>query len=123
MSKQVQVVFLGDDSTTKVEALPELSLDYLQTAVKGWVQAVDLQGAFAGITIWVNEEGKFDESLALNTGATFIWEQSFGYGTDFIKGNAVFTGGTDDEGDTLGLSPEQQSLVLTSLLIAQTMNA
>ena len=123
MSNQVQVIFLGDDGTTKAEVLPEITLDYLQTSVKGWVQAVDLQGAFAGITMWVNEEGKFDDSLSLNTGATFIWEQVFGFGTDFIKGNAIFTGGADDEGETIGLSPEQQSLIFTSLLLAKVMNS
>jgi hypothetical protein len=118
MSKQEMVVFLGDNNETKTEMLDEITLEYLQTSVKGWVQAVDLSGAYEGITMWVNEEGKFDDSLSLNTGATFLWSQSFGYGTDFIVGNAVFTGGADENGDTLGLSADQASFIFTSLLLA-----
>lgn len=122
MSKQKMVVFLGDDGTPKTETLDEITLDYLQTSVKGWVQAVDLQGAYEGYTMWVNEEGKFDDSLALNTGATFFWSQSFGYGTDYIKGNAVFTGGADENGDTLGLSYEQVAFLFSSLLLANSIS-
>jgi hypothetical protein len=118
MSKQKLVVVLGDDNTPKSEMLDEITLEYLQTSVKGWVQAVNLQGAYEGITIWVNEEGKFDDSLSLNTGATFLWSQSFGYGTDFIVGNAVFTGGADENGDTLGLSYDQAAFIFSSLLLA-----
>lgn len=117
MSKQKLVVFLGDDNTPKTETLDEITLEYLQTSVKGWVQAVNLQGAYEGITIWVNEEGKFDDSLSLNTGATFLWSQSFGYG-DYIVGNAVFTGGSDENGDTLGLSYDQAAFIFSSLLLA-----
>ena len=112
------VVFVGDNNDTKTDVLDEITLEYLQTSVNGWVQAVDLQGVYEGITIWVNEEGKFDDSLSLNTGATFIWSQAFYDETDFIKGNAVFTGGADENGDTLGLTASQISFIFTSLLLA-----
>lgn len=121
MSNSIRVITLGDNNTITSQAMPELTLDYLQSAVKGYVQAIELRDVYSGITMWINEEGKFDDSLSLNHGATFIWEQSFGAGTDFIVGNAVFTGGADDEGNTLGLSAEQQSMVLSSLLLANSM--
>ena len=35
-----------------------------------------------------------------------MWENTFGL-TDLIMGDTVFTGGTDDEGETLPLSIEQ----------------
>jgi hypothetical protein len=51
--------------------------------------------------MWCNEEGKLI-GLPFNPLATDLWEESFGK-TDLIKGNVIFTGGTDDEGSTLGL--------------------
>jgi hypothetical protein len=37
--------------------------------------------------------------------ATFLWEKYFGF-TDFICGDVIFTGGTGEEGETLGLNDE-----------------
>jgi hypothetical protein len=37
--------------------------------------------------------------------ATFLWEKYFGL-TDFICGDVIFTGGTGEEGETLGLNEE-----------------
>lgn len=79
----------------------ESQLDKLQEAVGGWVQAVDFT---PNLTIWVNEEGKLI-GLPINPMATFLWEKYFGL-TDFICGNVIFTGGTGDEGETLGLNEE-----------------
>lgn len=80
----------------------EGQLELLQAGVDGWVQAVDLS---ADLTLWVNEEGKLN-GLPYNPIATRMWEEVFGVGTDIIVGNAVFTGGTGEEGETLGLSEE-----------------
>jgi len=79
----------------------ESQLKELQEAVGGWVQAVDFTPQ---LTIWVNEEGKL-HGLPINPMATFLWEKYFGL-TDYICGNVIFTGGTDDEGYTLGLNEE-----------------
>ena len=79
----------------------ESQLDKLQEAVGGWVQAVDFT---PNLTIWVNEEGKLI-GLPINPMATFLWEKYFGL-TDFICGNVIFTGGTGEEGETLGLNEE-----------------
>lgn len=82
---------------------PEGSLKVLQGAVGGWVQAIDLSDR---LTMWLNEEGKLD-GLIPNDFATQMFCRRFGEGTDIIVGNIVLTGGTDDEGETLGLTQEQ----------------
>lgn len=76
-------------------------LKELQEAVGGWIQAVDLSDT---LTMWLNEEGKLN-GLPLNTQATDLWEEVYGK-TDFIVGNVIFTGGTGDEGETLGLNED-----------------
>lgn len=82
------------------------SLRSLQEAVGGWVQAVDFRD---DLTMWVNEEGKLN-NLPLNPIATRIWTHFFGE-TDFIVGNAVFTGGTDENGDTMFIGEEAETLL------------
>ena len=77
-------------------------LKTLQELVGGWVQAVDLK---SNLTIWCNEEGKMI-GLPVNGFATEMWDSVFG-ATDVIVGNVVFTGGADDEGETIGLSQNQ----------------
>jgi hypothetical protein len=77
-------------------------LKVLQDAVGGYVQVVDLK---ENLSLWCNEEGKM-LGLPANHFATILWEKRFGK-TDVIVGNAVFTGGTDSEGQTLGLTDEQ----------------
>jgi len=74
----------------------------LRSTVGGLIQAVDLDDQ---ITLWCNEEGKLI-GLPYNDKATQMWENTFGL-TDLIMGDTVFTGGTDDEGETLPLSIEQ----------------
>jgi hypothetical protein len=86
------------DFTTEILDLEDDSLKKLQGAVGGWVQAVDLQD---NLTLWCNEEGKLI-GLTPNVIGTHMFEKSFGM-TDVIMGDVVFTGGTDDEGENLGL--------------------
>jgi hypothetical protein len=82
-------------------------LKNLQREVGGWVQAIELTPT---ITMWCNEEGKLI-GLPLNYAATRIWTKVFGY-TDAIMGKVVFTGGADDEGETLPLSKEDEQVIL-----------
>lgn len=100
------IVVTPEGSVEEID-FSEDSLTVLQTAVGGWVQAVEM---FPTLTLWVNEEGKLN-NLPYNIYASKMWEQRFGVGTDIIVGNAVFTGGGDEEGDTLGLSDEQVELL------------
>ena len=86
----------------KITEMESISLDALQGGVGGWVQAIDIR---EDVTMWLNEEGKL-EGLPHNPIAQALWEQAFGR-TDYMVGNAVFTGGTDKDGETLPLSPER----------------
>ena len=83
------------------------SLQTLQTAVNGWVQAVDLTN---DLSMWCNEEGKI-YGLAHNPFAQFMWDEVYGAHTDYILGDIALTGGTDDEGETLGLTDEQVVII------------
>jgi len=98
------VLVVNTDGTfEKVET--NLSLDFLQGVVGGWVQVVGLpreSSETETVSMWVNEEGKFSD-LERNNLATYLWARSYGL-TDVIMGNVVLTAGTDDDGDTLGLS-------------------
>jgi hypothetical protein len=89
---------INTDFTIEVLDLDTDTLEKLQGAVGGWVQAVDLHD---DLTLWCNEEGKLI-GLPTNVIGTHLWEKSFGM-TDIIMGDIVFTGGTDDEGENLGL--------------------
>lgn len=95
------ITLTAEGETKEVELVKENSLEQLQGAVGGLVQAVDFTDH---LTIWVNEEGKL-YGLPINPMATFLWEKYFGL-TDFICGDVIFTGGTDEEGETLGLDEE-----------------
>jgi tRNA threonylcarbamoyladenosine modification (KEOPS) complex Pcc1 subunit len=83
------------------------SLSTLQTAVGGWVQAIDIA---SDLSMWCNEEGKLI-SLPHNPFAQFMWDKAFGAHTDYIVGDIVLTGGTDEEGYTLGLTDEQVTIL------------
>ena len=79
------------------------SLEQMQVAVGGYVQAVDIAD---DVTLWCNEEGKM-MGLEHNPLAQHLWDRAFGAGTDYIVGTVVLTGGADDEGETVGLTAEQ----------------
>ena len=89
-----EVVDLGTTS--------EESYNALSTAVGGLIEAVDISET---VIMWCNEEGKV-YGLPHNALATKVFTRTFGH-VDEIKGDVVITGGTDDEGDTLGLTDEQ----------------
>lgn len=91
----------GETQVVDLEA-PEGALKVLQSAVDGWVQPVDLSEE---MTMWVNEEGKLI-GLILNTKANAIFRETFG-AVDVIMGDVIFTGGVDDEGETMGLTDAQ----------------
>jgi len=90
---------INTDFTTEILDLEVDSLEQLQGAVGGLVQAADLHD---NLTLWCNEEGKLINGMQPNIIGTHMWEKSFGM-TDIIMGDIVFTGGTDDEGDNLAL--------------------
>jgi hypothetical protein len=112
MKKALAITTLGEAT---IIDLNEGSLEKLQKAVGGYVQAVDL---CEGVTMWCNEEGKM-MSLPHNPFGQAFWETAFPVSefgrTDYIVGDIVLTGGADDEGDTLGLTTEEIELLLQTV--------
>jgi Domain of unknown function (DUF3846) len=89
-------------TTGEIKELDGISLQDLQSAVGGWVQAIDLSN---DLTMWLNEEGKLT-GLPHNTTAQKLWDKTFWVGSDFVVGDVVLTGGTDEEGVTLPLGDD-----------------
>lgn len=86
------------DGTRYVQEFQDSPLKILQEAVEGLIEPVDLMNT---LTMWVNEEGKLIGKTP-NPFATEAWFRQCG-ATDIVVGTVVFTGGTDAEGETLGL--------------------
>lgn len=94
--------------TAKDEATVHLfeignSYEMLSNAVNGWLECVRLNH---GIDMWVNEEGKMIDSCEYNATATAIFWTNFGFMTDIIYGDVMFTS-SDEDGDTIGLNIKQ----------------
>tara|TARA_B110000977_G_scaffold195439_1_gene273875 strand:- start:2385 stop:2768 length:384 start_codon:yes stop_codon:yes gene_type:complete len=102
-----QALIVNSDLTTQVIDIEGDELGQLQRAVEGLIQPVELTDI---ITMWVNEEGLFQGGLSINQLAS-AFMQEIGSETP-IMGNAVFTGGTDEDGNTLGMAED----VLAELL-------
>jgi hypothetical protein len=86
----------------EVRELDSIELETLQKAVGGWVQAIGLR---PDLTLWLNEESKL-LGLPHNQIGQAFWDNVYGEGTDYITGDVVFTGGTDEDGETLALSDD-----------------
>lgn len=96
MAKNALVVNAdGTYSTLDVETE---FLSKMQNAVDGLIQPIDLTET---LTMWVNEEFLFKGTFEPNLLGTAMF-QTVG-GEYPIQGTIVFTGGTDSEGETLGL--------------------
>lgn len=87
-----------DNTTAIVEFEYGKSYEMLKSAVGGWIECVSLD---KDLDMWVNEEGKL-LGLPVNEIATHCWESVYGR-TDIIVGDVIFTGGVDEDGETLGL--------------------
>ena len=112
MKKALVITTLGEAT---IIDLNEGSLEKLQKAVGGYVQAIDL---CEGLTMWCNEEGKM-MSLPHNPFGQAFWETAFPVSefgrTDYIVGDIVLTGGADNEGDTLGLTSDEIEALLETV--------
>ena len=102
-TKMVKAITITTDNTVTCFDMDKNSLELLQKAVGGYVQAINLDDT---LTLWCNEEGKM-MNLPHNEKAQILWDNVFGSGTDYIVGNIVLTGGADDEGEIIGLTDEQ----------------
>ena len=114
----MKALVLTTDNTIEVEQDTDEFVSYatLSRAVGGMIEAVTLP---SGLTLWVNEEGKMN-GLPVNEYATRLFASAFGAGIDIIVGNAIVTGGADDEGETLGLTDEEVSILVANLLYADS---
>lgn len=86
----------------------------IRDGVGGYIEAVTID---FDITMWVHEEGKLLD-LPHNKFAQQAWNRTHGEFSDYIVGDVVFTGGSDDEGYTLGLTPEAEDKVRKILALA-----
>lgn len=100
MKNGIKITPAGEVEVIDFTKPDELSV--LQSAVGGWVQAIDLSNI---LSLWVNEEGKMIR-LEHNPIAQVFWDMSFGQETDYIVGTVVLTGTPDADGETQGLSDE-----------------
>ena len=105
----------GTQSTLDVETE---FLSKMQTAVDGLIQPIDISDT---ITMWVNEEFLFRNSFEPNLLGTAMY-QSIG-GDGVIMGTIVFTGGTDSDGNTLGLSMKEFLEIQRLATLAQVWSA
>ena len=97
--EKIALVVRADFSVERLDVSEDFLLK-MQGAVDGLIQPVDFSQT---LTMWVNEEGLLRDDLRMNPFASILFEE-FLSSPMLIKGDVVFTGGTDDEGDTLGLS-------------------
>lgn len=82
---------------------PSASLSVLQAGVGGYVELHTVDGTTmtgAPIDMWLHEEGKYEYAGQPNPRAQYLWDRTFGRGTDSIMGPAVLTAVADSEGDT-----------------------
>jgi len=92
-----------------VDFTTETSYQTIRDAVGGYIECVYLPSL--NVEMWVNEEGKLVDAPIQNPMGTALWTDNYGE-TDVTVGDIIFTGGTDSEGNTLGLSDEQLNALL-----------
>jgi hypothetical protein len=85
-----------------IEEPTPISYDDMVAWVDGYIECVLLDGAVA----YVNEEGKL-EGLRMNWKATEVAHAHNAiYGDDYIAGNMLIVGNSDDEGEMTSLTTE-----------------
>jgi hypothetical protein len=98
------------------------SLEQMQGIVKGPEQAyglVEVVELKHGITMWINEEGKYEDPRRNGRATIFAREARSIYPNDHICGDVLFTGGPDEEGETQGLTDEQLAYVAQAARITE----
>ncbi|MGV0985065.1 MAG: DUF3846 domain-containing protein [Limnohabitans sp.] len=119
---KVDGTFEKHEGVPTLEEMQEFVRAPQQAPGQGMVEVVELKH---GIDMWLNEEGKyvFGEPAPMefwNRRATmFAHEAKAIYPSDMIVGDVLFTGGNDDEGETVGLSDEQLAYVAQSARMAE----
>lgn len=106
MSKTALLV-RTNGTTERLTYDTETEYEMLSGGVGGMIEAVTLS---PDLILWVNEEGKMN-GLPLNPVASRWYDNRFGAGYDFMVGDAVFTGGVDEEGYSNGLTESQLTAI------------
>jgi hypothetical protein len=96
-----KVISIRTDNTVEIKKVESIEYETLSTAVNGMIELVSIN---EDIDMWLNEEGKYI-GLEPNIIATIIWNKVFP-NFDIVMGDVIITGGSDDEGNTIGLSDE-----------------
>ena len=92
---------ISTDNIVEIKEVESIEYETLSTAVNGMIELVSIK---QDIDMWLNEEGKVN-GLETNIIASMIFYKAFSQ-LDIIKGNVIITGGSDDDGNTVGLSDE-----------------
>lgn len=87
------------------------SYDLIQNSVGGTFDCIRLHSI--GADMWIHDEGKII-GLPVNSLASMLWFQEYGF-SDVIAGDALITGGTDEEGNTLGLTEKEANDVIDTM--------
>lgn len=85
-----------------IEFDEENSLEVLQEAVGGLIDLVKISD---DLDLWVNDEGLL-MGLPRNYFAMKVYTHAY-HTQGLIVGDVIFTGGVDEEGNSLGLTDEQ----------------
>jgi hypothetical protein len=109
----MKVLKITTDNAVEVVENDEKFVGYrtLSDGVGGMIEIVTLSDE---LTMWVNEEGKMD-GLPYNNIASRLFDKVFGVFVDEIVGDVIISGGTDDDGETLGLTDDQIEKLTTVL--------
>lgn len=99
----------SESNTPELRQFHELE-DY-QTAVGGWIEAVDIPDLH--VTMYVNEAGLI-RGLPFNRRATFLWCHHVPEIRNRVRlvGDAVLVGWPDEDGNTTSLPAHVQALLL-----------
>ena len=109
-------IYRVDGTTELVEFEVGKSLSLLQSAVEGYVQPISLAPS---LDMWVNEN-YIAEGLSLNVLGSIFHHENFNQDAP-ILGNIIFTGGTDDKGETLGLGAKEIDYLFSCAKTAEPM--
>ena len=108
------VVVQPNGSAEVIEFTSDTALATLQKAVDGYIEPVSLDENFV---MWVNEEGLLRNDLVSNYVGAILYQEVFQIPNP-INGTIVFTGGTDEEGYTQGLTTAQVFAALSMADVA-----
>ena len=94
-----KVLIRRQNEDFKIVQVEELSLEYMQQVVGGFIERVGFNDCLnrLNIDMWINEEGKLIDELK----PTFVIMGNKDNIIDLIMGDVLFTA-TDGEGNTIG---------------------